>query len=508
MIFGLVVICVIVFSVFIYYEFFHKEEEKIISEPAVIQIDDRISPLTPPAVGFEIQRIRKHGIEEIMRKKGNSWKKQPNFSYNLTINSMKSESLSFSGWDTWYGGWEPIGAIDEDQEFVDIEFTIFETEQRFLRKTNIEVEKIELQFNSKEGRWTGDDYFGDPDGYGHFNGENYEVWFDIRLKDYDGDSIPYWTEVNILNTDPKVDDSQLDPDEDGIPTTWEWKWKYPHNFSDNHSFLDPDYDGLDNIEEYKMEKWLASPFQPEIYIEADFMYGKTFGPDYVFWEESQQLLIEKFSQRQYKRARNTSNSITVHIDDGRIGGGGEYFDHYGEYINQASGIVSEYYKYNFDDDRKGIFRYLVMVFDAGWAHPQDYKGWYDVMGVGASPNFLLKLFRGFNIEPRMRRLVQSIQVMHETGHTCNLIEYCQGIDNASKDAIDYWKNYQSCMNYHWMYRPAPHLRILWGKDYGLMLDYSDGSRNETGHPDCDDWSQLDISYFQKSAHLIEGIEIM
>ena len=86
----------------------------------------------------------------------------------------------------------------------------------------------------------------------------------------------------------------------------------------------------------------------------------------MFWEESQQLLIEKFSQRQYKRARNTSNSITVHIDDGRIGGGGEYFDHYGEYINQASGIISEYYKYNFDDDRKGIFRYLVMVFDAGW----------------------------------------------------------------------------------------------------------------------------------------------
>jgi len=504
----LIVVILIALGIYLYFEYF-TEEEKIKEENEIIkEIDDRISPLTPPAVNFEIQRIRKHGIEEVMRKKGTSWRKQPSFSYNLTIDGKGSEKLSFTGWDTWYRGWEQFAPIDDDQEYVDIQFTIFETEQRLLQKTVNEVEKIVLEFNSKEGRWTGDDYFEDKDGYGHFNGENYEVWFDVRLKDYDGDGIPYWTEVNKLNTNPMIDDSNLDPDMDGIPTTWEWKWGYLHNLSDNHSFLDPDFDGLDNIEEYKMEKWLASPFQPEIYIEADFMKGKTFGPDYVFWEESQQLLIEKFSQRQYPRARNTSNSITVHIDDGRMGGGGEYFNHYGEYMEQASGILSEYYKYHFDDDRKGIFRYLVMMYDAGWAHPQDNKGWYDAMGIGASPYFLLKLFRGFNIEPRMRRIVQSIQVMHETGHTCNLIDYCQGIDNASKEAIDYWRNYESCMNYHWMYRPAPNLRILWGKDYGLMLDYSDGSRNETGHPDCDDWSQLDISYFQKSAHLIEGIETM
>ena len=504
----IVIICIFVFSIFIFYEFFYEEKKPIINESEIFQIDDRISPLTPPAVGFEIHRIRKHGIEEVMRKRGSAWKKQPSFSFNLTINDISSENPSFTGWDTGYRGWEQFAAIDEDQGLINIELTIFDIEQKLFRTTNIEAEKIELQFNSKEGRWTGDDYVDDRDGYGHFNGENYEVWFDISLKDYDGDGIPYWTEVNILKTDPMKDDSKIDSDEDGIPNTWEWKWGYPTNVSNNHSYLDPDFDGLDNIEEYKMEKWLASPFQPEIYIEVDFMQGKIFGPDYVFWEESQQLLIEKFSLRRYERARNTSNSISVHIDDGRMGGGGEYFDNIDVYIDQASGIISEYYKYHFDDDRKGIFRYLVMVFDAGWAHPQDYKGWYDVMAVGASPNFLLKLFRGFNIEPRMRRIVQSIQVMHETGHTCNLIDYCEGIDNASKEAIDYWRNYQSCMNYHWMYRPAPHLRILWGKDYGLLLDYSDGRRNETGHPDCDDWKQLDISYFQKSSHMIEGIETL
>jgi hypothetical protein len=146
-----------------------------------------------------------------------------------------------------------------------------------------------------------------------------------------------------------------------------------------------------------------------------------------------------------------------------------------------------------------------MAYDAGWAHPQDYKGWYDTMAVGASPSFLLKHFRGFNVEHRARRITQAIQVMHEVGHTCNLSGYCAGIDNASSEAISYWRNYESCMNYHWMYRPTLLSRIFLGKNYGSLLDYSDGSRDKPDSPDCNDWEHLDISFFQTASGMVEGI---
>ena len=72
------------------------------------------------------------------------------------------------------------------------------------------------------------------------------MWFSIHQSDFDHDGIPYWTEVNILNTDPERDDSKLDPDEDGLPTSWEWKWGYNHTKYDDHLYLDPDRDGLQN----------------------------------------------------------------------------------------------------------------------------------------------------------------------------------------------------------------------------------------------------------------------
>ena len=95
-------------------------------------------------------------------------------------------------------------------------------------------------YDFKTGCWTGDDSFDDGDGYGHYIDDNYEIWFDAHMSDNDGDGIPYWTENNILGTDPFVDDSNLDPDNDGIPTVWEWKWGYDPLAYDNHSTLDSD----------------------------------------------------------------------------------------------------------------------------------------------------------------------------------------------------------------------------------------------------------------------------
>ena len=66
-----------------------------------------------------------------------------------------------------------------------------------------------------------------------------------------------------------MDDSKLDPDGDGIPTAWEWKWGYDPFTWDDHNRLDPDLDGIENSEEYQMAKWFADPFIQDIYYEVD-----------------------------------------------------------------------------------------------------------------------------------------------------------------------------------------------------------------------------------------------
>ena len=46
-----------------------------------------------------------------------------------------------------------------------------------------------------------------------------------------------------------------------------------------------------------MEKWFADPYQPDIYIEIDGMESGGFlDPPHIFYEESQQILIERFTQ--------------------------------------------------------------------------------------------------------------------------------------------------------------------------------------------------------------------
>ena len=93
----------------------------------------------------------------------------------------------------------------------------------------------ELEYSIKSGHWTGDDYLdpnlyflgADPSGYGRLNGcddnsinqnnRDCELWFDIYQNDFDNDGITYWTEVNVYGTDPEVDNTGEDADNDGVP---------------------------------------------------------------------------------------------------------------------------------------------------------------------------------------------------------------------------------------------------------------------------------------------------
>ena len=354
-----------------------------------------------------------------------------------------------------------------------------------ITKRFIEKEKIEIKYDYRTGRWNGDDYFKDGDGYGHYIGNYFEIWFNIYQTDFDHDGIPYWTEKNVLHTDPRHDDSNEDPDNDGIPTTWEWKWGYDPFITDDHKNLDPDIDGIENIEEYHMKKWFSDPFSQDIYIELDGMQKKgLFDRDYVLYTESQQIIIERFCE----------NNINLYIDngwsDGPNNGGGELLP-YTKIISWDSGLVKQYYTHNFPDERKGIFRYLITCHSGAFpmisfSGNSDFNR-YDTMVIGMEIYHIL-------LAPRAQRLLSASTVLHELGHTLSISPYTiEGCDNLSlfkiktmKDYIDEWGNYKSVMNY------------LYSANINIV-DYSDG---KNGYNDQNDWEKIYLPFFQIENNII------
>ncbi|MFO8077089.1 MAG: hypothetical protein R6U21_00385, partial [Thermoplasmatota archaeon] len=546
-----------VLGIYIYFALFASEDtvEKDTSET---EIDDRISPLTNQAVFFKVQRIRKKGIIDHMNnaglfnnlfdinnykitsrtdliiknakatfeglRPGIGWKEKPIFNYICTLDGYEhTGDVDFKTWDTGYINHHFFRNVKENISTVDVEFTIIEVENNFLgnKRLTKEIDNFEMTYDFRTGRWTGDDYFNDSDGYGHLNTTTYEVWFEISQTDYDNDGIPWWTEVNVLGTNPKEDDRKLDHDNDGCSTAWEWKWGYDPFTWNNHTFLDPDNDGLQNVEEEYMSKWQANPYTQDMYIEVDWMEKTPFKPfiietrpgrifksinrpmivnsrlkgwEHVFYDESQQMIMERFNE----------HGITVHFDDGCMGGGGDelpfaksryetedriYLDH--AIRNQDNGFVSEFYYNNFADERKGIFRYAVIAHGGGWCHPQDIGHGYDYMIIPTGKDFT-KGVQCYAWTQRTRRISLAVGLFHELGHSLGFHDY-EGVDNCTAragDPPDYpWFDYVTVMNYDY---------------YQLRyFDYSDGSN---GPPyDRNDWAFLDVSHFQEPSESMEGI---
>jgi len=465
-------------------------------------IDDTISPEEiNQAVSIEIKRVHKRNIEELMRKPGIFWRNKPLFYVKLLFDEVSWDSVDVSDWDTGIAAWQVNRFVDDETETVDFSIQIIEkTPRMFMEKESV-IEEIDITYDFRTGVWTGDDYFNDSDGYGHFVGADYEIWFGIYQTEQDGDNIPYWTEINILKTDPTVDDSKLDPDNDKIPTAWESKWGYDPFVFDNHTALDPDLDGLENTEEYTLSKWLADPFYQEIYLEVDFMQKGPglFAMEHIFWKESQWMLMDIF----------TPHHISVHIDDGwptgSSIGGGEFLPYVEEYLGPLSGVLSGFYKYHFADCRKGSFRYVVIHHSGGWNYAQTNELHADVISIPSNREFYRNVYFPPAATPRLKRLAMAVAVVHELGHSLALNpEYCAGIDNASQvgrnnlaplqkmqakiNARQYWDTYHSVMNYH---------------KFGLyVLDYSDGTH---GKHDSNDWEQIDLTFFQKPFDYTYGV---
>ncbi len=527
------------------------QEEK--EEKQEIEEDDRISPLTNQSVVLRMHRIRRKGIIDHMYESGLpfyenfldfkyekvishrdrlrksfksvfeglrpgfGWDNRPSFSYALRFDDYEWESPdTFTTWDTGYINQLVIRNVKEETEEIEVEITLIEKNpaKRFIFGSTPKTARasFSMTYDFRTGRWTGDDYFNDSDGYGHFNNSDFEAWFTIQQVDYDGDGIPYWTEVNILGTNPKIDDRRLDPDHDNCSTAWEWKWGYDPFTWDNHTFLDPDEDGVQNTEEYLISEWLSNPFYPDMYIECDWMEQtpkkiKLLNPDWSspdgwtheLYEETKWMLIERFNQ----------HGISVHIDDGCMGGGGDLipFDkagddypmaEYGQEVGVAAGIYDEF----FTKERKGIFRYVAICYKGGWAHPQDDRNSYDCIFVPHGALFY-KNNAALSWMPRTKRIAQAVSILHELGHTFGFTDEIYDYYHSAfsrqrftlREPRDDMKvedfpgmDYVSCMFYEYYFYS--------------VFDFSDGTH---GPNDTNDWELLDLAYFQKSSPVVEGL---
>ena len=341
----------------------------------------------------------------------------------------------------------------------------------------------EIIFDKYTGFWKGDDQIGDKSGLGRLNGcddesfydfqRDFELCFSIDIIDSDSDKIPRWYEENILHTDPLFDDSEIDYDNDEIPTYWEYKWGYDPFIYDSHKEIDLDCDGLNNYEEFLTFDWGSDPFCKDIFVELDQMEPDNIDYDVFLSNESISMVYQTYAKR----------NIVFHLDDGCMGGG--------EIIPYDSmvwfGEEKKYYEKYFlennpDNWRRGVFRYALYVNDHFPIRGMEFPGENSII------NFYKPGLNSYVISTKAFKdssnLLDACIMLHELGHTLGIV-MCRplGCDNQlmrfpfSLQKIIF-KNYKSVMNYQYCH---------------TLLDYSDGSH---GLFDSDDWSKIDLTYFQ------------
>lgn len=507
----LAVAIILLASIIVVFE--SQKEKKVEEKEEVIEVDDRISPFLSQGLTVEVLRIRNRGLMDKMLSFGSGWKKSPEYYWVSDVDGEIGDtsaieaaggvegSGTFTEWDTMLKECRANYKINnEDQETSQVKLTIMEIQKTgFLgrKESRVEKEKINLNYDFRTGHWDGDDYLGDKDGYGHVLGEEYEIWFNLYQSDYDHDGIPFWTEVNIYDFDPTIDDSELDPDNDGIPSSWEWKYGYDPTTYDSHNKLDPDIDGIENIEEYKLAEFFSDPYSPDMYLETDGMKkGGFFDWEHIFYEESQQMVIERLAQ----------HGISVYIDDGwpdgPINGGGEMLDFVETLDEVVGGHMSRWYKHNFADERKGVFRYVIVANNAGFITPSKYNN-YDHIVIDTSK--YKTYVKRFAFTPKRQIVVLAKGVIHELGHSLGLEPWTfYGIDNmpngnlrwpdtlTDEEWAKYNKQYISVMNYRYIFDIFK---------YRNLFDYSNGKNGEPY--DFDDWGHIYVPAFQRDSEAYE-----
>ncbi|MFH1100805.1 MAG: hypothetical protein V1726_02055 [Methanobacteriota archaeon] len=455
--------------------------------------------------------------------------KEPSFYVKLIINGEEFTSPTWKNSKHITPYWSTSVVVPKDTEWVQMKIQLWEEKPLLDKICDISADEqyttgtndtdAEIWYSLKTGHWAYDDWafywfedefddenytspgympfidplFFDPSGYGRLNGcddgsiyqneRDCELWFDITQIDPDGDGIPYWIETNIYNTSPVVNDSLFDPNGDGIPMSWDFKWGYDPFAYDNHSTIDLEHDGLDNYEEYLMSQWGSDPFRKDLFIEMDqMMAGPNGEPASIFPDGAKELLYTAYDRQ----------NVVYHLDDGSWGdeGGSEMipFDNqtemsWGHGSSELMQIYDDYFLHGNESNwRRGVFHYGVVIYQCNVANGNAFgNDRFQVSSNGLEQKAetrILKLFNPFNV----RDVVYASAYMHESGHTLGFVS--PGVDVQTGKypyQLDWWRwlPYKSVMNYGWMYK---------------MVDYSDGSR---GRHDSDDWSLLDLEFFQR-----------
>ncbi len=263
-----------------------------------------------------------------------------------------------------------------------------------------------------------------------------------------------------------------DTDGDGVPDWWEERYGYDPEEWNNHSQLDPDGDGLNNVEEYLTDGWGSHPFHKDLFIEVDVMNAS-----YGLTEKKKKQMTAAFA----------AHNISLHIDDGGMGGS-DVIPHE-RCVNYAS-LVDLYWTYFLNEEpgywRKGVFHYVILSDSCFQAMPG-----FVFIGWDEADSFTLNMgYYRQEIPAVFRDHVHATVFMHELGHTLGLFhDVYPGIDNESSlipfplpfiEGQLTYARYLSCMSYQYAWQ---------------ILDYSDGSR---GSGDFDDWSHVDLTFFQDS----------
>ncbi len=433
-------------------------------------INEDIDPLVDLFIFVEIKRVRMIECD-----KGNA-----TFFAKVRIDGIENISNEWKNVMDFQPEWMAIQNIPDDVADVTIEIELWK--KTALKEIQCDIggddkKILSIVYNTKTGRWEGDDFIGDIDGYGHssggsdgnYNEDDCEIWFTISQNDYDGDGLTYWEEVNVYETNPMESDTGKDYDNDGIPIEWEDKWGYDPFKAEAHSSLDPDNDGLYNTEEWLTSQWLSDPFHRDIFIEVDWMGKKNIlSKPYKMPFLSKQYLFSIFSK----------HFITLHIDDGCMGGGEEI-----PYVKEPNlhSIYRRYFLHTMKNMwRQGIFHYAVLCGVNPWKkNVAGFNFRRDAFTV------CIGTIRLYRLSENKRTIATASLFMHELGHQLGLFwDDFHGIDNESCDfpwREGWWvyANYKSCMNY----------RYAWH-----LIDYSDGSHGEN---DYNDWGNLNFYHFKE-----------
>jgi len=481
-----------------------------------INVNDDIDPLIDLYITVEIQQIRsleKTDLGIIPIDKIDLFS-DPDFYVIVMINDEEFTSPVWENMKYVYDPqWSATLDVPDDEEFVNITIQLWDSNPQGDRLCDLsdnygflyENYDIDLSYNLKTGHWSGDDWLysfwggNDQSGYGRLNGcddhsyyqndRDCELWFDIYQNDFDGDGIPYWTEVNAFNTDPTVDNTGDDADEDGIPIEWEYKWGYFNridweNFTwihdwkydpfiwEDHENMDDDNDGLDNVEEYLTSQWNSDPTCKDLFVELDQMEA---GPN----GEAASMLPD--GSKELLRTAYDKHNVVYHLDDGSWENSGSDAIPFDEETNmswrgQNNELVHIYNDYFLHGDennwRKGVFHYGVIIYKSNSAAGAMF---------GTDRFYITSNGHDLKSESPLlnRDVVYASAYMHECGHTLNINNI--GVDDRNSMypwQLNFWKwrPYKSVMNYGYMY---------------LMVDYSDGSR---GLNDFDDWHDIDLTF--------------